>query len=222
MTYDWDSFFQHLNQLGCPVDTLVQQQLQSYVHHLLTWNQTHNLIGPNTIPNLLSRHILDSITLLPFLPKSARIADMGSGAGLPGFILALFSPASRQFHLYEANQKKSSFLTLITTTLGLTNRVTVHPHRVEQSHGDSGSFDITICRALSDLETIAKLSRALLRPGGICLAQKGKKALEETVTFQQSKQARFFTPPTIHPALDDSSGVIVQMRLVSRETGMPT
>ncbi|MBF0192508.1 MAG: 16S rRNA (guanine(527)-N(7))-methyltransferase RsmG [Magnetococcales bacterium] len=144
MDYDWEGCFKAIQQvLGCPLNDTIQQQLQRYTQHLLEWNRTYNLIGPAAVHDLLSRHLLDSVSLIPLLPETAKIADMGSGAGLPGLILALLSPPTRQFHLYESNQKKIRFLNYITTELQLTGHVHIRKQRVEEPHPDSQTYDIT-------------------------------------------------------------------------------
>ncbi|MBF0628307.1 MAG: 16S rRNA (guanine(527)-N(7))-methyltransferase RsmG [Magnetococcales bacterium] len=205
--------------LGMPPDAEQQFALQNYVNHLITWNRTYSLIGPAALDSLWSRQLPNALTLLPLLPDAARIADMGSGAGLPAIILAIFSTPTRQFHLYEANQKKVRFLNFIVTELQLGNRVMIHKKRIEEPHADSRTYDVTLCRALADLESIAKLSRFLLKPDGICLALKGRLAQDEVQRFQHSKQAQYFMAPTIHPAPDNPESVIVALRMVSRETG---
>ncbi|MBF0272567.1 MAG: 16S rRNA (guanine(527)-N(7))-methyltransferase RsmG [Magnetococcales bacterium] len=221
MDYDWEGCFNSIQLvLGYPLNDRVQQQLQRYTQYLLEWNRTYNLIGPAAVHDLLSRHILDSVSLIPLLPETAKIADMGSGAGLPGLILAMLSPPSRQFHLYEANQKKSRFLNYIATELQLIDRAHIHKQRVEELHPDSHTYDITTCRALASLEIIAKLSRSLLKPDGVCLAMKGRNAPDEIHIFKNSKLEKYFTSPTIHPIPHNPEGMIIQMRMVSRETGM--
>ncbi|MBF0181706.1 MAG: 16S rRNA (guanine(527)-N(7))-methyltransferase RsmG [Magnetococcales bacterium] len=212
---DWHRCFQAMAPLlGGPPDTTQQERLQRFVTHLLTWNQHFNLIGPAAVTSLLDRHILDSLTLMPLLPADTKIADMGSGAGFPGLILAILSDASRTFHLYEATQKKAGFLNFVATELQLNTYVTIFPTRVEQSPHPR-HYDIVTSRAVAELNTLAKLAYPLLRPDGVSLALKGKGALEEIERFLHTPLARHFTAPHILPAGD---GVIVRMQKVSRET----
>ncbi|MBF0214648.1 MAG: 16S rRNA (guanine(527)-N(7))-methyltransferase RsmG [Magnetococcales bacterium] len=220
MNHNWnDCFYQMERITSSTLNETIRNQLHHYVAQLLSWNQTYNLIGPAAVDNLLTRHILNALPLLPLLPECAKIADMGSGAGLPGVILAILSQPDRQFHLYEANQKKTRFLTFIVTELNLENRITIHKKRIEEPHPDSRSYDVTISRALADMETIAKLSRFLLKPNGICLALKGRNVHEELLALQKSKQQQYFSSPMIHSDPDNPEGVIIQMQMVSRETG---
>lgn len=219
--YDWNLCQQGiqtiLNRNPTPEEL---SRLQQFSHHLLTWNQSFNLIGPAAATNLIDRHILDSLTLHPYLTPPAKIADMGSGAGFPGLILAILSDESRQFHLYESSQKKTRFLNFIVTELGLHNRVTIHCQRVEQATRTphAHSFDFATSRALGDLQLLAKLTRNLLRPHGICLALKGRRAQEELDRYRAAPESRFFLPPTIHDTPGTGDGVIIRLQKVSRET----
>lgn len=218
---DWSACLERLHQLsGQMPDDEQQAGIIHYVELLLTWNRVYNLIGPEAEANLLTRHIPNSVTLLPLLPTSGKIADMGSGAGLPGVILALLSSPERHFFLYESNQKKVRFLTHIRTELRLEQRLTIRNQRIEAPHLDSSSFDVAICRALAELPVLARLARHLLAPGGTCLALKGKLATSEIQAFLHSRQAAHFSSPILHTLPQHPESVIVQLQLVSRETGM--
>lgn len=206
------------------IDGTVQETqktlLERYAEQLLIWNQTYALIGPEAVTHLRSRHLINALTLLPLLPQQGMIADMGAGAGFPSIPLAIFSSDDRQFHLYEANKKKCRFLQFIITELALQDRVIIHNKRIEEARSHWESYECTLCRALADLVTIAKLSRMLLKSEGYCLALKGKQAIEECRIFQASKQGKWFHPPTLHSTADNPDSVIVRMRMVSRETGI--
>ncbi|MEO5334596.1 MAG: 16S rRNA (guanine(527)-N(7))-methyltransferase RsmG [Magnetococcus sp. YQC-5] len=204
--------------LGHTPVALEKIQLQQFASHLLSWNQQYNLIGPAAVTSLLDRHILDSLTLLPFLTTPAKIADMGSGAGFPGMILAIMSDSSRQFHLYESSQKKARFLNFIVTELQLKDRVTIQCQRIESPSQQTGSYDFVTSRALGDLQLIAKLSRHLLHPNGISLALKGRSVHEELSRLMASSEARHFHAPKLFPSPGNGDGVIIQMQKVSRET----
>ncbi|MBF0417477.1 MAG: 16S rRNA (guanine(527)-N(7))-methyltransferase RsmG [Magnetococcales bacterium] len=217
LLYDWNHLFSTLSTL-IPIHESIQTSLENYVAQLLRWNQTYHLIGPAAVPNLLTRHILDSASLLPFLPPSGTIADMGSGAGLPGIILAILSPPNRLFHLFEANQKKARFLQFIASELDMTHQVFVHKKRIEEAKDLFHTFDVCTSRALADLEIIAKLSRMLLLANGYCLAMKGKMVHDEVKQFAHGKQAIHFDPPVVHPSPFGGEGEIVQLKYVPRGT----
>jgi len=100
----WDAISAHV-----VVSRETQIRLESYADLLIRWNRVHNLIGSSTIRDIWSRHIVDSAQLLPLLPKtSIRLADIGTGAGFPGLVLALLGV--RPVYLIEKDQKKAAFL----------------------------------------------------------------------------------------------------------------
>ncbi|MBF0126531.1 MAG: 16S rRNA (guanine(527)-N(7))-methyltransferase RsmG [Magnetococcales bacterium] len=214
-TADWDrcftSFHALLGRLPSPTE---QNRLQQFTFHLLEWNEKFNLIGPSARTSLLDRHILDSTTLLPLLPSTVKIADMGSGAGFPGLILAILSDGSSSFHLYESSQKKAGFLNFIATELQLNDYVTIFPERVEQAR-QANQYGCVTSRAVASLETLAKMAKYLLRPQGISLAMKGRGVQEELKGFLTTRIAKSFSAPQVIPA---GEGVVVRMHLVSRET----
>ncbi|MBF0125727.1 MAG: 16S rRNA (guanine(527)-N(7))-methyltransferase RsmG [Magnetococcales bacterium] len=214
---DWEHCYQEIHTLvGRRPTSVEQDHLQAFTHHLLTWNQSFNLVGPAAVSTLIDRHILDSLTLHPLFTPGAKIADMGSGAGFPALILAILSDRSQTFHLYETSQKKARFLNFIVTELQLSHHVIIFNQQVRQS-AQGGSYDFATSRALANLEQVAKLAKGLLRPGGTSLALKGKNVQDEIDSFLTSPTARHFTPPRL--LATPGAGVIVQMHKVSRETG---
>lgn len=217
---DWEQCWQKmatiLNRFPQPIE---QKNLQKFTTHLLTWNQTYNLIGPTATTNLLERHILNSVSIAPFLNPTARIADMGAGGGFPGIILAVLAHPSQTFHLYEASHKKTRFLNFIVSELQLQNRVTIYRQQIEQASQTKHSYDFVTSRALADLQLIGKLARHLLQPGGISLALKGHNIQEELNQFLLSSEAKYFHTPKILATPENPEGVIIQMQKVSRETG---
>jgi 16S rRNA (guanine527-N7)-methyltransferase len=122
---------------------------------------------------MVSHHLLDSLAVLPHLPlaQAARIADAGSGAGLPGIPLALVKP-QWQIALIEANQKKAAFLRQAKIELEL-NNVEVHEGRVE-AWRPASRFALVISRAFTSLADFVATCRHLVRPGGMLAAMKGK------------------------------------------------
>ena len=122
---------------------------------------------------MVSHHLLDSLAVLPHLPlpATARVADAGSGAGLPGIPLALAKP-QWQVALIEANQKKAAFLRQATIELALSN-VEVHEGRIE-AWRPPGGFGLVISRAFRRLADFVATCRHLVTPSGMLAAMKGK------------------------------------------------
>ena len=159
-----------IRSLGLEIDTVTQEKLLAYVSLLEKWNRTYNLTAIREPERMVTHHLLDSLAVLPHLAGSTlRIADIGSGGGLPGIPLALAQP-TWQVALIESSRKKSSFLRQASFELGLTG-VEVVPLRVE-SYVPSIAFDVAISRAYADLGAFIGAARRVA-PSGRWLAMKG-------------------------------------------------
>jgi len=166
---------QGVEQLGVAVSPETQQRLLQYVALLQKWNKTHNLTAVREPLQMVTRHVLDSLAVLPHL-QGTRLIDVGTGAGLPGIPLALARP-DLQVTLLDSTHKKTVFLQQACIELQLTN-VSVVCERVE-AFQPQDKFDSVISRAFSDLGEFVKLARHLCAPGGALLAMKGVYPYEE-------------------------------------------
>lgn len=158
-----------LEALQLELDAPVRQGLLDYVALLAKWNKAYNLTAVREPREMVTRHLLDSLAVVPHL-QGTRIIDVGSGAGLPGIPLALVFP-ERQFVLLDANSKKTRFLVQAKAALGLANVSVVH-ERVEAFQAER-PFDCIITRAFASVADILIGSRHLLTPDGVFLAMKG-------------------------------------------------
>lgn len=152
--------------------------LETYLTLLAEWNPRINLVAPSPPASWRERHVEDSLQLLSLLPKDGPIADLGSGAGLPGLILAAAAPAA-EFHLVESDQRKCAFLREAARRMALAN-VTVHPTRIEAAR--LPPLRAVTARALAPLEKLLPHAHRLLAPGGIAVFPKGKTAEQELTT----------------------------------------
>ena len=143
--------------------------LMEYVTELMNWNRVYNLTSVRKPTDIVTRHILDSLTILPHL-HGERILDIGTGAGLPGIPLAIACP-EREFVLLDSSSKKLRF---VQQTLGILNldNVTLVDSRVEEYKPDA-LFDTIICRAFSDLPDFYRYAARLCNDEGRMLAMKG-------------------------------------------------
>ncbi len=159
-----------LQTLGLACDEFQLQQLLDYLALLEKWNAVYNLIAKNDLPELLQRHLLDSLAVNSFL-CGTTLLDVGSGAGLPGIPLAILNP-DRTFILVDSNGKKTRFLFQVRTVLNLAN-VWVENCRIEhyQSHKQ---IDMVLCRAFSSLQSTVAASQHLFCNNSSLLALKGK------------------------------------------------
>jgi 16S rRNA (guanine527-N7)-methyltransferase len=153
--------------LNIPLET--QALLLRYLALIQKWNSVHNLTALRDPETMLVRHLLDSLAIAPHI-DGKRIADVGSGAGLPGIPLALAHPEC-YVALIESNHKKAIFLQQVRIELDIKN-IEVVAGRVENFRFEEG-FDIVISRAFSDLTDFVKLSAHLCKPGGKLFAMKG-------------------------------------------------
>jgi 16S rRNA (guanine527-N7)-methyltransferase len=145
------------------------------------WNRTYNLTAIRDPLKMVSHHLLDSLSVMPHLPMvdGALLADVGSGAGLPGIPLAIVRPQWR-IVLNDASEKKAAFLRQAGIELGL-NNVEVHSGRVEAWRPLS-LFRVVIARAFAELGEFLAACRHLVAPGGVFAAMKGVHPSDELVT----------------------------------------
>jgi 16S rRNA (guanine527-N7)-methyltransferase len=162
-----------LGELALELPGAAREELLRYIALLVKWNRTYNLTAVRGPLEMVSHHLLDSLAVLPHLPHlpaQAALADVGSGAGLPGIPLAIAQPAWR-VTLAESNQKKLAFLRQALIELRLAN-VEVREGRVEAWQPRAG-FAIVISRAFADLSAFAAACQHLVAPGGVLAAMKG-------------------------------------------------
>ncbi|OIR03506.1 ribosomal RNA small subunit methyltransferase G [mine drainage metagenome] len=159
-----------LRDLTLDLPAATQERLRRYLGLLAKWNRTYNLTAVHYEAEMVSVHLLDSLAVLPHLGRISSLADVGSGAGLPGIPLALARPELR-VTLIESSHKKASFLQQAKIELGLAN-VGIHCGRVELATG-LPPFDAVISRAFSELAEFVRLAGHLPAPGGRLLAMKG-------------------------------------------------
>lgn len=162
-----------LGELALELPSGAREQLLQYIALLDKWNRTYNLTAIRDPFDMVSHHLLDSLVVvrhLPMPPGAATLADVGSGAGLPGIALAIARP-HWQVTLNDASQKKAAFLRQARIELRLSN-VTVHAGRVE-AWQPAQLFSLVISRAFAELTQFIARCRHLVAPGGVLAAMKG-------------------------------------------------
>lgn len=150
-------------------------RLEQFLRLLARWNKTHNLTAIKDPETMLSHHLYDSLSIQAYI-RGERIADIGSGGGLPAIPLALLNP-ERHFILIESNGKKVAFLRQAVIELGLKNVEAIHS-RVQDYQSESG-FDLIISRAFAAIPDFVAQSQHLLRKQGLWLAMKGQLPAKE-------------------------------------------
>jgi 16S rRNA (guanine527-N7)-methyltransferase len=162
----------------------VSDALILYLQELAQWNRTYNLTAVRDPLDMVTKHLLDSLAVLPQL-NGRQVIDVGSGAGLPGIPLALADPA-RQFTLLDSNGKKAAFLRHAVRTLGLAH-VEVVNARVEQyaRGAGQGRFDSVLSRAFASLAEMLEQAGPLCALHGKILAMKGQFPQDELDALRQ-------------------------------------
>lgn len=164
-----------LAELGLAPGADAGERLLDYLELLARWNATYNLTAVRDPGEMVTRHLLDSLAVAK-LVRGDTLADLGTGAGLPGIPLAILSP-ERQHTLIDSNGKKARFLREAVRTLALRN-VRVEQSRVEDARGQ---FDCITARAFATLGDMLKLGGHLLAPNGTWIALKGQLSKDEVL-----------------------------------------
>ena len=150
---------------------------EQYAQLLAGVGVERGLLGPNEVPRIWERHLLNSVVVAELVPAgTCSLVDLGSGAGLPGIVLALLLPDSEVI-LLEPALRRATFLEECVAELALANARVVRA-RAEQMAGELAA-DVVTARAVAPLDRLAALAVGLLKPGGILLAVKGAKASAE-------------------------------------------
>jgi 16S rRNA (guanine527-N7)-methyltransferase len=167
-------------ELGARAESLLR-----LVDELEQGNAQFNLTAIRDRPGMLRKHVLDSLSLQPYL-LGTRVADVGTGAGFPGLVLAIANP-ERRFTLIEATGKKARFVEQTSQRLGLSNVLVVNSRA--ETYRPFELFDTVAARALSSLADFVAYAGHLCAPGGRLLAMKGKRPDDEISALPRSFRA---------------------------------
>ncbi|WCC79975.1 16S rRNA (guanine(527)-N(7))-methyltransferase RsmG [Cutibacterium equinum] len=183
--------------------------IKRYVDILATRGVEWGLIGPREVDRLWERHILNSAALESLIPQGSRVADVGSGAGLPGIPLAILRP-DLDMTLIEPMLRRSNFLTEAVDELGLGDRVTVVRDRAETA---GISVDVVVSRAVAKLATLVGWTANLFETTGCLLALKGQSADDEVAEARKELSKRHFSAEVLLVRADPSSEVTRAVRV---------
>jgi 16S rRNA (guanine527-N7)-methyltransferase len=194
-------------ELAIALDDPRAETLLKLVDELEVGNSQFNLTAIRDRPGMLRKHVLDSLSLQPYL-RGERLADVGTGAGFPGLALAIVNP-ERRFTLIEATGKKARFVVQTAERLGLANVLIVNSRA--ETYRPFELFDTVFARALSSLADFVAYAGHLCAPGGRLLAMKGKRPDEEISALPRS-----FRALAVHrlkvPGLDDERHLVELVR----------
>ena len=150
---------------------------EHYLKRLVEVNTVMNLTAITDANEIREKHFLDCLLIEPFIPTNASVADVGSGAGFPGIVLALVRPDC-QFELIEPTTKRCTFLSQMKEELKL-NNLHIRNRRAEECEDRKESFDVVTARAVANLSVLCELCIPLVKQGGYFIAMKGSSAHEE-------------------------------------------
>ena len=182
------------------VDSSTLERLDGFLTLLRKWQSRINLVGRSSLEDPWRRHILDSAQLIPLLPAhESVIVDIGSGAGLPGLVVAIV--ANRSVHLVDSDTRKCAFLREAARLTAAP--VTIHTARVERL--SALKADVVMARACAPLPKLLSYAAPLLRAGGRCLFLKGRSAAAELTASEKTWMMR----ATRLQSHSDPSGMIL-------------
>ncbi|MEQ1667319.1 MAG: 16S rRNA (guanine(527)-N(7))-methyltransferase RsmG, partial [Sulfuriferula sp.] len=191
-------------EMGVAVSAAQADLFVRYLNLISKWNRVHNLTALRNPQDMLSHHLLDSLSVLPYI-RACKLLDVGTGAGLPGIPLAIMLPEMRVF-LSDSNKKKSSFQQQAVIELGLHN-VRVIAGRVEDI-AETEKFDGIISRAFSEIALFTNLTRHLLADNACWYVMKGIYPAQELVNSPAYVQVESVHELTV-PLLDAQRHLLV-------------
>jgi len=167
-------------EVGVFLNQEMIQMFLVYLKELKEWNQKVNLTSLKEDGDIITKHFIDSLSLVPYLSSAASLLDLGSGAGFPGIPIKIAKP-SLKVTLLEATRKKVSFQRHLIRTLGLTHVHTIQGRTESLKSEDEFhlSFDTVTSRAFSRLEKFLMLGEPFVKKGGYLVAMRGRRAKEE-------------------------------------------
>jgi 16S rRNA (guanine527-N7)-methyltransferase len=188
--------------------------LKAYAELLAGWNARHNLVSAKSLEDLWQRHFWDSAQLAPLIPAQARtLADLGSGAGFPGLVLAEMLRGRVAVTLYEATAKKCAFLTAAAERMVLP--VAIRNLRTEDAPVQV--FDVVTARACAPLPRLLTYAQRFTGPNTVCLFLKGQNVGSELTEAHKSWKMKVRQVPS----LSDSSGTILELTELANDDRDP-
>jgi 16S rRNA (guanine527-N7)-methyltransferase len=191
-----------------PVSHETLARLEAYAELLTRWSARINLVGRDTLGDLWRRHFLDSAQLHRFIPSSARgLIDLGSGAGLPGLVLAILGVPGVE--LVEADSRKAAFLREAARIADA--QVTIRPCRIQAV--PPHPVDVVTARACAPLDRLLDLAAPFLATHTVCVFPKGERFNEELTLARKAWRMNV----SVEQSLSDRRGVVLRLQQVARE-----
>jgi 16S rRNA (guanine527-N7)-methyltransferase len=201
-----------------PVSRETEQRLEAYVSLLLQWQAMTNLVAPSTLAHLWTRHIADSLQILEIVPNAKTFADLGSGGGFPGIVLAcaLVGTPGARVHLVERNSKKAAFLREALRITGGAGEVH-HRDIVDYVDSNHTPIDCVTARALASLNMLLGFAEPLVEKGAKALFLKG-----QDIESELTEATKYWTiEPKLYPSRSGGQGWLVEIEEIVRRSNAP-
>lgn len=194
-------------------------RLALYAGLVERWQPAVNLVAPATLPELWHRHMADSAQLLALVPENARtFADLGSGGGFPGLVLAILMVGERggadKFVLVESDKRKAAFLRDVARQCGIAVDILSTRIEARETHTTIGQVDVVTARALAPLNRLLELAAPLFGPETVGLFPKGRGVADEI----EAARREFAFEIVLEPSMTDSQGAIAVVRGLTAKT----
>ena len=168
-------------KMNIVLDDKMLEKFEMYKNLLVEWNEKINLTSITDDYEVIMKHFVDSLEIVKYINKNENIIDIGTGAGFPGIVIAIYFNANVNITLLDALEKRLNFLSEVIQKLGL-KKITLLHGRAEEIGNDiiyREKFDVATSRAVSSMNILLELSIPLVKVNGRCLLLKGSKAREE-------------------------------------------
>jgi len=201
-------FISGAKKFGIQLDEMLLNAFDLYLKELLKWNQKINLTAIRSEKDIIIKHFLDSLSIIPYLPPISTLLDIGSGAGFPGIPIKMVKP-SLEIKLIDSRLKKVDFQRHVIQNLGLKGIEAIHG-RIEDKkiiEKYECQFDVAVSRAFSSLENLLFLGYPYLKKKGLLIAMKGRLLVDtnlkqaykkEEIQFHLKKSSQFILPFSQH------------------------
>lgn len=185
---EWKNLLiEQCSKLNVEIDEKKREQFYNYMQILVKWNENINLTAITEPKEVLQKHFIDSLTILPYIEENKTIIDVGTGAGFPGIPVKI-AKESTNVVLLDALNKRLNFLNEVINDLELKNIETIHARAEEAGKNKNlrENFDIAVSRAVAPLNILVEYLLPLVKIGGKCICMKGSNIEEEV---KNSKKA---------------------------------